>query len=73
MLVNSGYDIGLTDDLESATFWDAQRISSTNKFRISHKKYQTTYYLRYFNAKHGWIASSRADTPALYRTLELDE
>lgn len=71
--VNSGYDIGLTDDLESATFWDAQRISSTNKFRISHKKYRATYYLRYYNATRGWIASSTAGSLSLYRTLELDE
>lgn len=71
--VNSGYNIGLTDDLESATFWDAQRISSTNRFRISHTKYRDTYYLRYYNANRGWIASSTAGTLALYRTLELDE
>lgn len=72
-LTNGGYKIDLTEDLNSATFWKAQWISSVNRFKITTKVVSNNYSLRYYNATIGWIASSTADSLSLYRTLELDE
>lgn len=74
-LTNGGYKIDLTEDLNSATFWKVQWISSKNRFKITTKVVRDNYCLRYYNAKSGWIAAvgSREATLALYRTLELDE
>ena len=64
--VNVGYSITLQD---TPFVWSFQKINSKNRIRVSDTKYRATYYLRYYNANRGWIASSTAGTLAFY-TIE---
>ncbi|MDH8276064.1 hypothetical protein QIG69_27315, partial [Klebsiella pneumoniae] len=57
-LTNGGYKIALQD---APFVWTFKANNSTGRVRVSTKVIFSSYALRYYTAKTGWIASSRGE------------